>query len=47
MHCVACVCRVGDPAVSQSDVFYFKTPLPTSFDSFPQRLGVSSEQLAS
>ncbi|CAK0731582.1 hypothetical protein CVIRNUC_000014 [Coccomyxa viridis] len=35
--------RVGDPAVSQSDVFYFKTPLPTSFNSFPQRLGVIAD----
>ena len=33
--------------MSQSDVFYFKTPLPTSFNSFPQRLGESFGQLAS
>ena len=33
-------CRVGDPSVSQSEVFSFRTPQPTGFNSFPQKLGV-------
>lgn len=38
-------CRVGDPSVSQSEVFSFRTPQPTGFNSFPQKLGRATHSL--